>query len=480
MKKSLFYTIFITIWCIITSCETTNIDNITNNGNITDNTNDSVIYSIHLCTEWGMSIEQVKAEMEGYTLDIQTEDILYFSIDNASHIISYEFINGELCTALAMIAEEIVPDSLILQFVAGYTEVGFIGNTMVYLNESKNTIATYSTETDNKINYKTLGLTRLDLETPQNIFYYTTTNNRVLTPNISNPFDVSILSNTYRDGVGMIVCDGDITSIKATAFEGCKYIKSVILPNSVVSIEEEAFYNCKALTSINIPENVTTIEEFAFRQCEALTSIVLPPGITSIKERTFDGCLKLANVNIPDNVTTIGDYAFCKCEALTNVTIPESVTSIGHRAFGTCVNLTSINIPEGFTSIEDLVFSRCYSLTNIKIPDNVTSIGMSAFLECKSLTSVTIPDKVNSIGGSAFRDCGLLKEVYCKPTVPPAIYYDETSSTILGSFPLNKGMKIYVPRASYNTYTQYTSFLENETAQTNWSKYKSYIQPYDF
>ena len=324
-----------------------------------DNAGGGKDVNIHICSNWGMTKGQVKAEMNGYSLDNETDDNLYFSANNTSHIVSYEFYDGELCAALVMAAEDMVSDSSILKFVSGYTEVGYIDDRMVYLNENKNTVATYNTETDNKINYKTLGLTQLDLDASQNIFYYTTTNNRVLTPNISAPFDVKILSNTYNGGIGMIVCDGDITHINKSAFDGCRTLKS-----------------------ITIPDSVTSIGENAFQSCEELTSVVLPNGITTIQDYTFDYCLNLANITIPDSVTSIGEYAFRYCASLTTVTIPESVTSIGYKAFRSCTKLTSINIPKCITKIENLVFAGCYSLTSITIPDDVTSIGWSAFWEC--------------------------------------------------------------------------------------------------
>ncbi|MBE6206725.1 MAG: leucine-rich repeat domain-containing protein [Rikenellaceae bacterium] len=128
----------------------------------------------------------------------------------------------------------------------------------------------------------------------------------------------------------------------------------------------------------------------------------------------------------------------------------------------------------------------CNSLTSVTIPDSVTSIGDSAFYSCDSLTSVTIPDSVTEIGQEAFYKCTSLTEVYCKPTTPPAIYFyiirDSTYYPIssVGSFPFNSGMKIYVPRSSYEAYMQYSSYSDGQIAQNNWYEYESYIKPYDF
>ena len=184
--------------------------------------------------------------------------------------------------------------------------------------------------------------------------------------------------------------------------------------------------------------------------------------ITSIGDSAFN-CTSLTSVTIPDSVTLIGNSAFNDCTSLTSVTIPDSVTSIGSTAFSNCTSLTSVTIPNSVTSIGGGAFNACTSLTSITIPDGVTSIGNYTFYQCYSLTSVTIPDSVTSIGVNAFSYCTSLKEVYCKPTTPPAgdsYMFDYNAS----------GRKIYVPRNSVDAYK----------AANVWKEYASDIEGYDF
>lgn len=172
-----------------------------------------------------------------------------------------------------------------------------------------------------------------------------------------------------------------------------------------ISVEDSAFNYCKSLKSITIPDGVTRIGYDAFSGCRALESVTIPDSVTSIEEMAFHGCYALESVTIPDGVTSIGHWAFGYCRALRSIAIPNSVTSIGNMAFEGCNALTSITIPDGVTYIGDGMFRECRSLTSITIPDNVTYIGNYAFGSCDALTGITIPDGVTYIGDGAFYEC---------------------------------------------------------------------------
>ena len=100
-----------------------------------------------------------------------------------------------------------------------------------------------------------------------------------------------------------------------------------------MSIGSSAFQNCRNITSITIPESVTSIGDNAFSGCESLTYINIPEGMTSIGNYVFYECFSLSSINIPQGVTSIGNYAFDSCN-LTSINISENMTSIGDGAFG--------------------------------------------------------------------------------------------------------------------------------------------------
>ena len=245
-----------------------------------------------------------------------------------------------------------------------------------------------------------------------------------------------------------------VTSIGKSAFEGCKVLESIVIPNNVASIGDSAFTRCESLTSIEIPQSVTRIHERAFLFCESLSSIKVDPGNTIYDSR--DNCNAIIETQtntlihgcnrtvILGSVTSIGKYAFHYRACLTNVVFPAGLKSIGEGAFMYCSRLASLEIPNSVTSIGNKAFHGCSALNRVEvgysnavydsrdncnaiietrtnalikggnmtvIPNGVTSIGNNAFYDCSGLTSIEIPNSVTSIGDSAFSGCKGLKNV---------------------------------------------------------------------
>ena len=326
-----------------------------------------------------------------------------------------------------------------------------------------------------------------------------------------------------------------LTSIPDNAFNGCKSLSIIKLPNGITSIGNNAFQDCTSLYTIEIPENVTSIGDNAFSSCNDLNNITIPASLASVGINAFhfnnntpknifikdlyawckiqfdnslsqplheNGNLYLngnlvTDIIIPNDVTMISKYAFTGCGSIVNLTIGSNVEVIDEYAFLGCKNLKTIAFNDNLSSIEKGAFSKCLSINEISIPDNIilTNIGEHAFSECDNLKKVILGDGVQHIGASAFifcdnlycvwigkgialieyrsfQSCPQLSQVYCEAITPPNILYDpEISNDYWAAF--------YPVSSSLKIYVP-NDYISNYKNSRGWNSYKNNIYGYDF
>lgn len=254
----------------------------------------------------------------------------------------------------------------------------------------------------------------------------------------------------------VIPTDGSVTTIGIGAFDGCKQITTIHIPESITSIEEHAFRVCSALTGIHIPNSVTNIGYSAFYECTSLTSVKLSNSLTSIDAFLFGNCTALKSIHIPSSVTSIDRNWREGCTSLASITVDPnnpiyhsagnclietasktlisgckssviptdgSVTAIGKRAFESCKQLPCIVIPNCVTTIEEEAFAGCTALTSVTISDSVTVIGYGAFRYCTNLTSISLSNNLTEISRGMFIDCKSLTSIIIPRSVT-AIHID--------------------------------------------------------
>ena len=203
-------------------------------------------------------------------------------------------------------------------------------------------------------------------------------------------------NGSYKIEIPAKFGDYTVTDIGSWAFDGCP-LTTLSLGKNIKTIGDYAFDDCRNLKNVTIPQSVTSIGYEAFCQCISLETL-------SFGEKSF-------GENIETNITTIGDYAFDYCIALKSVTIPQSVTSIGKHAFDGCHSLDSLAINGAIESMGKQAFDGCISLKTLKLGENIKTIGNYAFRNCISLTNVTIPEKVTTIGPGTFSWCTHLESI---------------------------------------------------------------------
>lgn len=117
------------------------------------------------------------------------------------------------------------------------------------------------------------------------------------------------------------------SGIEITKYKGCD--SSVEIPQyidglPVVQIGFRAFNDCRSLKSIAIPDSLTKIGLWAFADCCSLTDIEIPNSVIEIDSQAFWGCVLLNNVTIPNSVREIGDEVFLNCSSLKKINFSSS------------------------------------------------------------------------------------------------------------------------------------------------------------
>ena len=301
-------------------------------------------------------------------------------------------------------------------------------------------------------------------ESDLNIFY-TSSDNKAITPYQETAFDAPILQNSYTDGQGIITFSRPITQLGFYAFRGRSTLTSITIPNTVTYIGYEAFAGCSSLTDITIGESVKTIDSYAFDGCSSLTNItsnaIEPPTLEYSAFRNYNATVYLPNSEAFKNyvnhatwsqfnlkcsmdstktfsihVEQPGTLGYLILEAaeqwsnVFNLTITGTINDEDMKYFskmkylheldlsGTnisnihgCKGLIYLNkviLPESVTEIGVNAFDGCVQLSDINL-SNITTIGKSAF--CNSaITSLYLP-KATTIGAYAFSSCSKLASI---------------------------------------------------------------------
>ena len=256
-----------------------------------------------------------------------------------------------------------------------------------------------------------------------------------------------------------------------SAFQDCRWVTSIIIPDTVKEISADAFKGCDNLLEItyngtkseweaasagvSIPARVevnyileTPQEETEYIVEDGVLTkvnyphgdIVIPDGVKKIKGGVFAGVSLIRSVTIPEGVTDIDMCAFQDCEALKKVTLPSTLKSIGKCAFYGCSSLEEVKLPSSVEYVGAGAFDNTFwlnsfraerdkangdlelvsgnvlilgkDLEKVTVPKGVTVIAGSAF-ECNLTTKeITVPEGVVSIGGRAFADTYTLLNVY--------------------------------------------------------------------
>lgn len=205
----------------------------------------------------------------------------------------------------------------------------------------------------------------------------------------------AVFSECYNLSGKIIIPEG-VTTIGVSSFEATA-IESVELPSSLVTVTDgsmvidaigaHAFENCRSLRDINIPESVTTIQTSVFSGCTSLTTITLPKGVTLVRGSAFQDCIGLKEIRVHASVPPKADYqAFYRVDTETcKLMVPEGTRDAYKEA----------DEWKGFDIQEDATLSiQENEINNDSI--KVYAVQNGVVIE----SSVSIPVNVYSISGN--------------------------------------------------------------------------------
>ncbi len=102
--------------------------------------------------------------------------------------------------------------------------------------------------------------------------HYTSSDGNIVEPRMEL-VGAKIISNTYKDGKGVIELFGYVMKLVSSTFDNCSNLASISLPSSVTSLGSCTFYNCPNLTSAIIPESVNFMDSWVFSECMNINEI---------------------------------------------------------------------------------------------------------------------------------------------------------------------------------------------------------------
>lgn len=177
--------------------------------------------------------------------------------------------------------------------------------------------------------------------------------------------------------------------------------------DNVVSIQDGAFNGCKKLESIKLPETCKNIKQAAFCNCALLKTFHWPEYCSSIPDRCFEGCYNLKLVENFSTVDSIGDRAFYN-SGVEEIRIYQNCKKVGESCFEKCENLKKVYWNKGIKKIPLNCFTYCESLSLISNIEDVTEIDDNAFAGT-GITNFIWPLHCNVISYGCFEGSSLKK-----------------------------------------------------------------------
>ena len=284
--------------------------------------------------------------------------------------------------------------------------------------------------------------------------------------------------------------------ISASAFNGCKSLTKLILPNLSGTIYSDAFFGCSNISMVSL-DKCTTIYTDAFANCSNITSIYLPK-VSNLSSGAFLNVNISGNVELPSLSGSFWSAAIVNHSSATNtftLSLPLATSvNLTDNRFCTKLyaqNATSIWLSRSSCAVSEVycdnaIFCTCNSNINLIKAEfqNLISVSAWCFMGCTNLNSISIP-KCEIIASGAFNSCNNLPTLslpygsviypsafsYCSKLV--SLYLMGSSVCKLSTTAYNTffGCPIYDSTVNNNVYGSIyvpSSLYATYKASTNW------------
>ncbi len=182
-------------------------------------------------------------------------------------------------------------------------------------------------------------------------------------------------------------------------------IREVRLFCPVTKLEDNVF--CESLNKnanlekVYLPDTVVEIGANAFERCKALKQLDLPDSLQKLGHAMLSET-RMEQLTIPPNVIDVSS-AFCE-SGLLYIKLPPSVEKLGKGAFvyssAVTIDLSEVQIKE----LPDQCFQYCSDLENLILPRSLESFGWACFSKNDMLKRIVLPDGFKSLGSTRMDD----------------------------------------------------------------------------
>jgi len=245
---------------------------------------------------------------------------------------------------------------------------------------------------------------------------------------------------------GDFTVSSTVTSINASAFNGCTSLSTVNIPSSVTTLIASVFYNCSA--SINVDANNTAYS--------SIDGVLFDKHQTTIFHAPFS---LSGNYSIPSTVTTISNSVFYNCSELTSVSIPENVKSIVSNVFNGCrkLNLIRMLAPTPLEVYEQLFGDIDTQNCILQVPGGTIAAYKSA-TGWKNFKNIVEPVATNAASDITFTSAtlnGVVSYIGTDPVTSYGFCWNTTGAPTVADNKVDKGATNVVSAFS-NTMTDLT------------------------